>query len=369
MRNRRPDGEPCAPWPSWRCSSARPISCGVQRRPLDLAVWWLSVPLLLLEAHAVVGLALFTFSLWDLDATPPAPVVEETTDRIALLIATYNEPEEVLLPTIAAAVALQPRHETWVLDDGDRPEIRALAEALGASYLSRRTRQDAKAGNINHALSHIDADLVAVLDADHVARPDLLRHTLGYFADPDVAVVQTPQEFYNAGSFEHVEPRARGLARQARSTYSEQSLFYRAIQPGKNRWNAAFWCGTGAVLRVAALNSVGGVATGSVTEDIQTTIRLQRRGWKTVYHNEVLAHGLAAASVEQYALQRHRWCTGAMQVLRKERPLSGPRLTVLQRLAYAATLLGWFDAVRRGCPGRRGTSVSTSECMSIVGSG
>ena len=313
---------------------------------LDWSVWWLSVPMLLLEVHAVVGLALFTFSLWDLDGVVPAGPVSTTTDRVAVLIPTYNEPEEILLPTIAAAVALEPRHETWVLDDGDRPEIRALAESLGASYSARRDRKDAKAGNLNQALTHIDADFVAVLDADHVATPDFLRHTLGYFAAPDVALVQTPQEFYNGESFEHVQPRTRGLTRQERQVYSEQALFYRAIQPGKNRFKGAFWCGTGAVIRVAALREVGGVATGSVTEDIQTTIRLQRRGWRSVYHNEVLARGLAAATVDQYALQRHRWCTGAMQVLRHERPLTGPGLTLAQRVAYAATLLGWFDAWR-----------------------
>ena len=312
---------------------------------VEPATWWIAVPLLVLEIHAVSGLALFTFSLWDLDAAPTAAPCDHVPGPVAVLIPTYNEPAEVLLPTIAAAVALRPAHETWVLDDGDRPEIRRLAESLGASYMTRPDRRDAKAGNLNHALEHVDAEFVAVLDADHVASPELLRHTLGYFSDPEVAVVQTPQDFYNGESFEHVRTR-RPWLRRRRAAYSEQQLFYRAIQPGKNRWGAAFWCGTGAVIRVRALQDVGGVATGSVTEDIQTTIRLQRAGWRAVYHNEVLARGLAAATVEQYALQRHRWCTGAMQVLRSERPFTGPGLSVRQRVAYAATLLGWFDAWR-----------------------
>lgn len=82
----------------------------------------------------------------------------------------------------------------------------------------------------------------------------------------------------------------------------------------------AFWCGTSALLRVNALKEVGGVATGTVTEDIHTTIRLHAAGWRSVYHNEVLARGLAAASADQYLLQRHRWGTGAMQVLRADNP-------------------------------------------------
>jgi len=313
---------------------------------LDLAVWWVSVPLLALEIHAALGLGLHTFSLWHIDGRPAAAPVTSTRYRVAVLIATYNEPEEVLLPTIAAAVALEPAHETWVLDDGGRDWVADLAASLGARYLTRAERTDAKAGNLNNALGHVDADLVVVLDADHAATPDLLRHTLGYFDDSDVALVQTPQAFYNAGSFEDVDPRDRWWWPSDRRAFHEQELFYRVIQPGKNRWSAAFWCGTGAVLRVEALREVGGVATGSVTEDIQTTIRLHRRGWRTVYHNEVLAEGLAASTAEQYMLQRHRWCTGAMQVLRSERPFTGRGLTVQQKLSYAATLLGWFDAWR-----------------------
>jgi cellulose synthase (UDP-forming) len=306
---------------------------------VDLAAWWLSIPLLALEAHAVFGLVLYTLSLWDLDGLQPAPEVTTAPGRVAVLIPTYDEPLEVLLPTVAAAVALEPAHETWVLDDGRRPWVEDLAGRLGARYLTRPDNAHAKAGNINHALTVIDADFAAVLDADHVALPGLLTHTLGYFRDPKLAVVQTPQDFYNVDSFEHV-PRRKGRR------YSEQALFYRSMQAGRNRWNAAFWCGTNAVLRVAALRDVGGVATSSVTEDIHTTIKMHRRGWKSAYHNEVLARGLAAADAGQYLLQRVRWGTGAMQVLRTENPAWVSGLRPMQRVGYLTTLLGWFDAWR-----------------------
>ncbi|HET7702612.1 MAG TPA: cellulose synthase catalytic subunit [Candidatus Limnocylindrales bacterium] len=308
---------------------------------VELAVWWVSVPLLVLEFHAALGLALFTFSLWDVDRRPDARDVLATTDRIAVLIPTYNESLEILTPTIAAAVAMRVDHETWVLDDGDRPEVEQLALDLGARYLTRPEHTHAKAGNLNHALGVIEADFVAVLDADHVASPDFLVHTLGYFDDAGVALVQTPQEFYNTDSFEHQAGRDGEPDR-----FHEQALFYRVLQPGKNRWGGAFWCGTGAVVRVAALREVGGVATDTITEDIHTTIRLHRRGWRTVYHNEVLARGLAASDAATYQLQRHRWGTGAMQVLRSENPMLVSGLSIAQRLSYAATLLGWFDAWR-----------------------
>jgi cellulose synthase (UDP-forming) len=316
---------------------------------LNLAAWWLSVPLLLLEVHAVVGLGLFTFSLWDVDSVPPAPPCHDAPGRIAVLIPTYNEPIDVLLPTVAAAAALEPAHETWVLDDGNRPDVRRLAAQLGVRYLARTDRTGAKAGNVNNALTVIAADFVAILDADHVAGRNFLIHTLGYFTDPQVAFVQTPQDFYNTDSFEHEQRRSWWQRGESAAThaFSEQGLFYRVLQPGKNRWKAAFWCGTGAVVRTEALRQVGGVATETVTEDIHTTIRMHKLGWRSVYHNEVLSRGLAAADASQYQLQRLRWGKGAMQVLAsKDNPMITPGLRPTQRLAYAATLLGWFDAWR-----------------------
>ena len=305
---------------------------------IDPAIWWVAVPLFAVEVHNAFGLVLYTFALWEVGDRPPWRAVTRSERRVAVLIPTYNEPPEVLLPTIAAAVALRPAHETWVLDDGDRPEVSQLAADLGAKYLARSDRSDAKAGNLNNALGVVDAEIVAVLDADHVPRHNFLVNTMGYFDDPEVALVQTPQSFYNLESFEH-ERRGDGI-------YNEESVFYRVIAPAKNRWAAPFWCGTCALVRTEALRSVGGVATESVTEDIQTTIRMYRRGWKGVFHNEILANGLAPADASAYLGQRNRWATGAMQVLRLENPLFGRGLRFGQRVAFMATLFAWFDSWR-----------------------
>ena len=306
---------------------------------IDLAAWFVAVPMLILEVHHALGVGLYTFSLWDTDAPPPPAGVDSTDLRVAVLITTHDESIEVLLPVVSAALAIDPPHETWVLDDGNRPEVAELAVGLGASYLARESNEHAKAGNLNNALEHIQADVIAVFDADHVVMPEFLMNTLGYFDDPGIAVVQTPQDFYNVDSFEHV-------ARRDRPTFQEQAVFYRLILPAKNRWKAGFWCGTNALVRVSALLDVGGVATGSVTEDIHTSIRLHKRGWRIVVHNEVLARGLAATNISQYMLQRRRWARGAMQVMRSERLLTSSELTIPQRVAYTATLWAWFDALR-----------------------
>lgn len=198
---------------------------------INLAWWWVAIPFFVVELHNAFGLVLYTIALWDVDPIA-APRPEERTVprawRVAVLIPTYNEPPEVLLPTIAASVALEPAHETWVLDDGRRDEVRALADRLGARYLARADNRNAKAGNLNHALRTIDADIIAVLDADHVPTARFLTATLPYFADERIAFVQTPQDFYNEDSFEH-ERRYNG------ELFNEEAVFYRVIAPAKSR--------------------------------------------------------------------------------------------------------------------------------------
>jgi cellulose synthase (UDP-forming) len=298
----------------------------------------LGVPLLVMETWAFLTALLYAFVLWDLDALPPPAPRESTNLRTVVLIPTYNEPPEVLLPTMTAAAAIDLVSAVWVLDDGGRGWVEDACASLGLVYRTRPDGTHAKAGNLNAALAGVDADLVLVLDADHVASPNFVRNTVGYFDDPKIALVQTPQDFYNENSFVHEVVGDR--------LYCEEELFYRAMQAGRNRWNAGFWCGTGAVLRVSALRSVGGVSTDSITEDIHTTIRLHRTGWSTAYHNEVLARGLAASDADQYLAQRLRWGSGAMQVLRRERFMTGSGLTMVQRASYLSTLLGWFDSWR-----------------------
>ena len=297
---------------------------------------WVAIPFLLLEVHAFLALLLFVFTTWDVSPTPvPAP--SGPLPSVTVLIATYNERLEVLLPTVAAVLAMDGEHETWVLDDGDRPEVAVMAASLGARYVARPTHDHAKAGNLNHALALVTTDLIAVFDADHVPEEDFLTRTLPYFSDPRVALVQTPQDFYNTESFEHLRPG---------SHLHEESLFYRVIQAGKSNTGAAFWCGTNAVLRAGALRDVGGVATESLTEDFHTTMRLHRAGWRTVYHNQVLASGLAAGSPAAFYAQRVRWGRGAMQVLRIDNPLTSRGLTWSQRLSYGYSLSAWFDSWR-----------------------
>lgn len=299
-----------------------------------------------LVASLLLGVELYTaatgagyfFALWGLRPTkiPAAPLPSQA--HVDILLPTYNEPFEILAPAVAAAVEVRAVRDVWVLDDGNRDWVQQLAEQLGARYLTRPEKSHAKAGNLNHALKYTDAEFVLVLDADHIPSPHFVEHTLPYLQDPEVALVQTPQDFYNLNSFEHMNSGA--------NPFMEEELFYRGLLAGRDAINGTFWCGTGALIRTEALRSIGGVPTTSITEDILATIKLHKAGWKTRHHNEVLARGLAAANIDQYQTQRLRWGNGAMQVLRNEPIITSNKLTWRQKGSYLSTLLGWFDAWR-----------------------
>jgi cellulose synthase (UDP-forming) len=60
----------------------------------------------------------------------------------------------------------------------------------------------------------------------------------------------------------------------------------------------------------------------------------------------VLARGLAPDDASGYLLQRNRWAIGAMQVLRRENPLSSSGLTIANASPSRRRSLGWFDSWR-----------------------
>ncbi|MBP0623234.1 glycosyltransferase [Cupriavidus consociatus] len=292
-----------------------------------------SIPLYAAELYGYVSGLLFvlmTYRLSVREAPPPQPGI-----TVDVYVPTYNESIELIRRTLLAAMRLDYPHVTWLLDDGRRESMRALAEELGCRYLTRDNNAHAKAGNLNNALKHSTGEFIAIFDADHAPRKDFLVRTLGYFQDERVAFVQTPQDFFNIDSFNHRLGKKR--------VWDEQALFFKIIQRGKDALNAAFFCGSCAVIRRSAVARIGGFATETVTEDVHTAIRMHKLGYQSVYHAESLAFGLAPHSIDTYLKQRMRWGMGSMQVFRRERILFGRGLTLGQRLNYLASALFFFE--------------------------
>ncbi|MDX2377109.1 glycosyltransferase [Microbacterium sp. LRZ72] len=455
---------------------------------INWSAWWIAVPLVIAETYSLVDTVLFAVTMWRArERAAPASAPEGTVD---VFVTTYDEPLEMVMATARAAQRIAYPHETWVLDDGARSELEAECRRAGVGYITRSEDwadkpRHAKAGNLNNALFRTDGEFLLILDADQVPDPLILHRTLGYFADdPQVALVQTPQYFVNV---DESDPLG-----------SQAPLFYGPIQQGKDGWNAAFFCGSNAVLRrdalmqlgivgyvrdlehstrralhtassmlskasrergldapvreeltqlravvdeartqvstggpiadvtsrvhdavdaasrrlvardlvaleadlaairelpverdaeigalviddgalqvlatrewspLGAVDSVGALvdalrvdrpgeaqpilplATISVTEDMATAMQLHALGWRSVYHHEILAHGLAPEDLATMLQQRLRWAQGTLQVMLRDNPLVKRGLSFGQRLMYFGTMwtyLSGFAAI------------------------
>jgi cellulose synthase (UDP-forming) len=448
---------------------------------INWVLWPVSLALLGAELYSYVDTLLFGLGMWKMRVRgdPPAPPTEATVD---VFITCYNEPVDLVRGTARAARDIHHPHKTWVLDDGDSAAMRAMAEEEGVGYITRGAAwkgkdRHAKAGNLINALFQTDGQFLLILDADQVPKPEILARTLGYFDDPKVALVQTPQWFSNVP-----EGDPFGV---------DSPLFYGPIQQGKDGWNSAFFCGSNAVLRRDALMYSGIVsyakemesrvrgalkdadrrlrkaaaalapaateardalravrkagrqarmqlnagmplqevtwdfqrtlegvsrelvakdvqsiyadladtpgvtpsmltgfgesagptaylsgkaasplaaidevrqlladidvdrsdqaepvqplATISITEDMATAMRLHGLGFKSVYHHEILAVGLAPDDLRSVLQQRLRWAQGTMQVLFRENPLFQRGLTWPQRLMYFSTMWSYLS--------------------------
>ncbi len=282
---------------------------------------------------------LFYFTTWTRKLrSSPKPLPHRSVD---VFIATYNEPVELLRETVVCAVSMRYPHKTYILDDGNRPEVRDLAVAMNCGYINRMERTQAKAGNLNNALKQTDGEFIVTLDADHVPMPDLIEQVIGFFADPKAAIVQTSQDFYNLDSFQHVTQWKNKYA------WQQQELFFSVIQPGKDRFNATMYCGSPAMVRRVALEQIGGFAGETITEDMHTGLRLQKKGWRVIYYNRSLARGLAPQTFNGFAAQWWRWGHGAMQVLRAEKPLFGKGLTLGQRICYFSSFYFYWMSYQK----------------------
>lgn len=319
-----------------------------------------SLLLFVAELYAIGTLFLAYFQTLKIKERQPVDLSlypEQQWFKVDIYIPTYNEDVEIVRKTTLAALAIDypaDKKQIYVLDDG-RPEkypegdprrqtfqarreaLRQMCEELGATMLTRDSNEHAKAGNINTAFGRTDGDLVLILDCDHIPARPFLKETVGFFFNPKVAFVQTPHWFYNPDPFE------RNLLTQGKIPVGNE-LFYKILQKGNDFWNAAFFCGSAAVIRKEYALQIGGIATETVTEDCHTAFRLHSLGYESVYYDKIMVAGLAPEKFSSYVGQQVRWARGMAQILRLENPLLNPKLnlTIPQRICYFSATSHFF---------------------------
>ncbi|MCL6435747.1 MAG: UDP-forming cellulose synthase catalytic subunit [Leptolyngbyaceae cyanobacterium HOT.MB2.61] len=320
---------------------------------LNFDSWLDSIFCLLLyvaELYAILTLGLSYFQTLKIKERKPvdlSTIPEEQWFSVDVYIPTYNEEVEIVRKTALGALAIDypaDKKQVYILDDGRaekyrerREALRQMCEELGCILITRDNNDHAKAGNINNALKQTHGDLVLILDCDHIPARSFLQDTVGFFLNSQVALVQTPHWFYNPDPFE------RNLLTSGRVPVGNE-LFYKVLQKGNDFWNAAFFCGSAAVIRRDYVLGIGGIATETVTEDCHTSLRLHSLGYETIYYDKIMVAGLAPEKFSSYIGQQVRWARGMAQILRLENPLFNRKLNLrlAQRLCYFSATSHFF---------------------------
>jgi cellulose synthase/poly-beta-1,6-N-acetylglucosamine synthase-like glycosyltransferase len=249
---------------------------------------------------------------------------------VDVFVTACGEPYALVERSLKAACAMRGKHVTWLLDDGSDAQLARLAEFLGAGYLTRDNHINAKAGNVNAALAKTNGDIIAIFDIDHVPKADFLEKTVAYFSDPAVGFVQVMLTFANT--------QESWVADAAIETSLE---YYNPTSLGSYGIGGATLMGSNALIRRAALESIGGYQPG-LAEDLATSINLHAAGWKSVYVAEPLAPGIAPPTFEAWFVQQLKWARGVFELLVTSYPQLFPRLTWGQRLSYLVRMTKYW---------------------------
>jgi cellulose synthase (UDP-forming) len=306
---------------------------------------WVVSPVMFLLLMVMVPPVVVNF--W-LRAGRPRLGLGEHRERVASWLPRHEPPVDIFLPNCGepldvldntyyyvSQIRWRGERTVYVLDDSARNSVRELAASYGFRYVVRPDRGWLKkAGNMIHALSVSRGDYIAVFDADFAPRHDFLYETMPYFDDTRIGIVQTAQYFDVKGTgFTYIQRYAGSL----------QEIFFRFIQPARDRYKAAICAGTNLVYRRAAVDAAGGFARVPIGEDVHSGVKLWRAGYETRYVPLCLAKGVAPDDFPSLANQQTRWCRSSMLLMVDEHFQNAP-FTWQQRTAFWAAFLYYMSS-------------------------
>lgn len=282
---------------------------------------------------------------------PELPKIDEDLyPEVDVFVATHSESVELLYKTINGCINMdypdKSKVHVYICDDSSRDEMKNLAENLKVGYLGLADNKDAKAGNINNAIKNTNSPLIVTFDADMIPRKEFLMETVPYFFLKDsngeyekIGFIQTPQSFYNPDLFQFNLYLENNIP-------NEQDYFFKEVNVGRNRTNTPIYAGSNTVISRKALEDVGGITTGTITEDFATGIKIQAKGYKCYSIPKVLANGLAPNDFKSLIKQRQRWGRGCVQTIRNTEFLFSD-LPLRGKFSYMTCLLYWWTFLRR----------------------
>lgn len=318
--------------------------------PLSFAF---SIALLLLQSVAMFFMTGHTFEVVDVICRTrwrrnfsicPA---ERNFPKVSLHLPAYNEPPQMVIQTLDALAKLDyPNYEVIVIDNNTKEEslwrpVEAHCLRLGFKFFHLDNWPGFKSGALNFGLTQTDpeAEIIGVIDSDYVVERNYLKDLIGFFDNPNVAFLQTPQDYRDFSNDD----------RYAGACYRAYAYFFAVSMASRNERNGIIFAGTMGLIRKRVLEEMGGWDEWCITEDAEISLRILSRGYESVYVDRTYGRGLMPLNFEGLRKQRFRWAFGGMQILRlhwkKLLPWSG-RLDPENRLTWGQKADYWLGGLQ-----------------------
>lgn len=269
----------------------------------------------------------------------------ERMPRVSIHVPCYNEPPAMVIATLDALFRLDYENYEVIVLDNNTPDpevwrpVEAHCRTLGSRFrfFHLDNVKGFKAGALNEALARTDADAgyIAVIDSDYQVAPYWLKRALPYFASPEVAVVQGPQDYRDgyADFFKFM-------------CFEEYRGFFNIGMVERNEYDAIIQHGTMTIVRRHALEEVGGWSAWCITEDTELGLKLFEAGYSATYIAESMGKGLTPDTLRAFVTQRYRWVYGAMQIVKRHSGalfLGRTKLSWAQRYQFLCGWLPWIS--------------------------
>ena len=267
--------------------------------------------------------------------------------KVSVHVPCYNEPPEMVKQTLDALAALDyPDYEVLVIDNNTKDPavwepLKAHCEKLGERFRFFHVAPLAgfKGGALNYLIPHTapDAEVIAVIDSDYCVDRNWLKHMVPHFADPKIAIVQSPQDY-----------RDQNESKFKKLCYSEYKGFFHIGMVTRNDRDAIIQHGTMTMTRRSVLEELGW-ADWCICEDAELGLRVFEKGYSAAYSHNSYGKGLMPDTFIDFKKQRFRWAYGAIQIIKRHSSsLLRGKDTELTRGQRYHFLAGWLPWVADG---------------------
>jgi cellulose synthase/poly-beta-1,6-N-acetylglucosamine synthase-like glycosyltransferase len=233
------------------------------------------------------------------------------------------------------------KYEIIIGDDSSDPEVSQAIDNFAKKHRGRVkvTRRGSnagfKAGNLNHMLRYSKGDIVVIFDSDFIPTRDFLPRIVQPFADPKVACVQAKWSYIN-------------MEQSPTSKFASTVLmvYHNLLAKLNNNAGVALLFGSGEAIRKSVLEGLGRWQEGSVTEDVEFSVRALAKGYKTVYIDNLLVEGEVPYNIRGLRTQQRRWAYGNMKAfLDHKRSIVFGKFSPVQKFLMSATMLGYIASI------------------------